>query len=325
MASDPGGGEGSWADDPRKAQSLECGLQHGEESLEMVAVQAGLSAAEERPSADPSAEEPQYRRLFSNVSRPANPPPQRRNAVRIRFTGPEENIPSRLYIGKVLLKEFMKFKASEVDALIHIPSTTNYDVSFKLQYSLDLFWSIYNDTKENKIWEHLRVIQLSRPQVVTATVLFQSEVVALADLELWLNRQCIVESRPTEIYDGEGIWNGGYTVIVQHNGVTSHLPHSYLGSERGICYYPGQPRLCHRCGGRHFAHSCSRTKCSLCGQLGHVKDECTGPVICNLCLGQGHAFRDCPHAEHNKITEEMFTENMEEDQEDVAATTLYTC
>ncbi|XP_040268985.1 zinc finger CCHC domain-containing protein 3-like [Bufo bufo] len=233
--------------------------------------QSGVSKpVEERPSTDPPADRPQFRRLFSNVTRPANPPPLRRNAVRIKYMGPEENLPSRLYIGKVLLKDFMKFKASEVYALIHIPSICISDISFKLQYDLDLFWNIYNDTKEQSIWEHLQVIQLSKPQVVKATILFQSEVVALADLEHWLSRQCLLKSHPRKIYDEEDIWNGGYTVMIQlaqNNGVTRHLPHSfYLGSERGICYYPGQPRLCHRCGGRHLAISCSRIKCSFCGQ-----------------------------------------------------------
>ncbi|XP_044155683.1 zinc finger CCHC domain-containing protein 3-like [Bufo gargarizans] len=251
--------------------SIVSGTQRSGADTGGSAGQSGVSKpVEERPSTDPPADRPQFRRLFSNVTRPANPPPQRRNAVRIKYTGPEEDLPSRLYIGKILLKDFIKFKASEVYTLIHIPSSRIYDISFKLQYDLDLLWNIYNDTKKQSIWEHLQVIQLSKPQVVRATILFQSEVVALADLE-----HCHSE----KIYDEEDIWNGGYTVMIQlaqNKGVTRHLPHSfYLGSERGICYYPGQPRLCHRCGGRHLFINCSRIKCSFCGQFGHSKDDCT--------------------------------------------------
>ncbi|KAM9292229.1 fatty acyl-CoA hydrolase precursor, medium chain-like [Gastrophryne carolinensis] len=101
-----------------------------------------------------------------------------------------------------------------------------YDISFKLPHSLDLFWDIYNRTCDNEIWKNLHVIQLSKPQAVTVTILFQSEVVALADVLHWIGRQCKVLSQPAKIYDEEAFWNGGYTIkvqLTQENGAVAEL------------------------------------------------------------------------------------------------------
>ncbi|OCT95152.1 hypothetical protein XELAEV_18012836mg [Xenopus laevis] len=58
------------------------------------------------------------------------------------------------------------------------------------------------------------------------------------------------------------------------------------GKDRDVCYHPGPPRVCFRCGSnRHFAAKCPVVKCALCGETGN-------PI---------HAHRSCPDAWHNIV------------------------
>uniref|UniRef100_A0A6I8R5W1 CCHC-type domain-containing protein n=1 Tax=Xenopus tropicalis TaxID=8364 RepID=A0A6I8R5W1_XENTR len=119
----------------------------------------------------------------------------------------------------------------------------------------------------------------------------------------WLKRQCQVLSPLKRIYDEEGFWIGGWKVQVRlhsHLHVQKHLPNSlFLGKDRGVCFYVGQPRVCFKCGSnRHLAGKCTVQKCAFCGEVGHPSKDCV-TIRCNLCLKLGHAHRDCPDAWHN--------------------------
>ncbi|OCT87468.1 hypothetical protein XELAEV_18021162mg [Xenopus laevis] len=73
------------------------------------------------------------------------------------------------------------------------------------------------------------------------------------------------------------------------------------GRTGGVCFYPGQPRVCFRCGSnRHFADKRPVVKCTLCGETVHPSKECQ-EIRCNLCLKLGHVHRSCPDAWHNIV------------------------
>ncbi|OCT71843.1 hypothetical protein XELAEV_18034821mg [Xenopus laevis] len=77
-----------------------------------------------------------------------------------------------------------------------------------------------------------------------------------------------------------------------------HLPTSFfIGKDRGVCYYIGQPRLCFKCGARtHLAGKFSMKKCAFCGETGHISKDFINQNRCNLCLKTGHTYRNCPEA-----------------------------
>ena len=74
-------------------------------------------------------------------------------------------------------------------------------------------------------------------------------------------------------------------------------------------FYPGQPKLCHRCGEKgHLSSSCSALICSVCRGQGHMAKDCTQKIRCNLCLRLGHPYSRCPEAWHNmekEVVDEM--------------------
>uniref|UniRef100_A0A1B8XT85 CCHC-type domain-containing protein n=1 Tax=Xenopus tropicalis TaxID=8364 RepID=A0A1B8XT85_XENTR len=91
-----------------------------------------------------------------------------------------------------------------------------------------------------------------------------------------------------------------------HEVTPVHLPNSFfIGKDRGVIFYVGQPRRCFRCGSLgHYAATCTIWKCSKCGEVGHEAASCQ-KVYCNLCREPDHVHDDCLMAWHNAYNEIM--------------------
>eukprot|EP00079_Xenopus_tropicalis_P033092 XP_017946863.1 PREDICTED: uncharacterized protein LOC108645743 [Xenopus tropicalis] len=231
---------------------------------------------------------------------------KRINVVKIKWDGEKEKMPGSRYICKNLIKESMGFTPSDVNAFITV-SDVEFEVSFKLPQGLDRFWSLYQEKGRSPEWEGFRAIPVSKPEVKNVTVIFKNESIPPEDVLVWLKRQCKVLAPLTRLYNEEGFWIVGWKVQVRldvSNNVTKHLPNSFfIGKERGVCFYPGQPKQCFKCGSkRHLANDCTLKVCALCGAQGHVSKECN-KVRCNLCNDLGHTHRECPEAWHNIVRE----------------------
>uniref|UniRef100_A0A6I8T0A4 CCHC-type domain-containing protein n=1 Tax=Xenopus tropicalis TaxID=8364 RepID=A0A6I8T0A4_XENTR len=232
-------------------------------------------------------------------------PGKRRNVVKIKWVQGREGFPGRRYVARRLIKETLGFTPDDVYALVTV-TDTEFDLSFKLPQGLEEFWKGY-ERERGSDWEGFRVTPVSRPDTKTVTIMFKTESVHPDDVLIWLKRQCTVLSPFTPLYDEEGFWVGGWKVQVKLHmnlHVPKHLPNSFfIGKDRGVCFYPGQPRVCFKCGSnRHFAVKCTVVKCALCGETGHPSKECQ-KIRCNLCLKLGHAHSSCPDAWHNMVAE----------------------
>ena len=242
---------------------------------------------------------------------------KRRNVVQLRWIG-EGPPPNRRDVVDRILG--MGFKAEEIFALISPVGSYEYDLSFVKAEGLDVFWERYEQKcKKSPRWAGFSPKVVSRqPLYKNVTILVRNESIPAADLGVWLGRYADVQAPLRKVVDDRGIWTGGWTVLVKLHvtgNVVKHIPSSaFIGRDRIITFYAGQPKLCHRCGEKgHFSSSCTMQKCSLCQGLDHVAKDCNN-IRCNLCNKLGHPYSLCPEALHNQpgLVEELL--RMEEEE-----------
>ncbi|KAG8547605.1 hypothetical protein GDO81_027973 [Engystomops pustulosus] len=231
------------------------------------------------------------------------PGASRRNVVRLRWRG-SDACPPRSRVVELLLK--MNFRASDIFALIHPYGTPEFDVSFVRPEGLELFWSNYELAKNEPAWRDFAVQAVSRQNAVKkVTVLTRNESLSCMDIMTWLSRYGEVVQVPQKNRDEFGIWSGAWTFMMKlkcSGGTVAHIPSSaFLGRDRILIFYQGQPKVCHRCGDpTHFSASCQVQKCALCGGLGHLAASCKD-IRCNLCGELGHPFSRCPRSFANAV------------------------
>uniref|UniRef100_H3AHH8 CCHC-type domain-containing protein n=1 Tax=Latimeria chalumnae TaxID=7897 RepID=H3AHH8_LATCH len=244
---------------------------------------------------------------------------RRKNVVCLHFTG--NIIPTRETVGKDLLMESMQFTSIQVYALIHISGSRDFDVSFRNILFLDAFWAKYEKVKDTLYWEDFEVIKITENATRYITILFRNESVPSSDVSFWLRQRCKMLGALSPIYDSNGFWNGGYKVKVQlktsETGL-QHLPNFInIGRDRGYLFYPGQPKVCNKCGSsRHFGANCAKLYCNKCSKTGHESSNCTNMIVCNPCNKEGHLYINCPRSVNNcHSMDYIFNKTVEEDMD----------
>lgn len=227
--------------------------------------------------------------------------------LRICFQGNESICPTRDFVVGTLILRSIGMEPGDIYAVIQIPGSREFDVSFRSAEKLALFLRVYEvKRQEEDCWDNFVVLGRSRASLKTLFILFRNETVDLEDIVTWLKRHCDVLAVPVKVTDRFGIWTGEYKCEIelrQGEGGVCHLPASFfLGAERGYSWYKGQPKTCFKCGSRtHLSSSCTQDRCFRCGEEGHLSPYCGKGILCNLCGKRGHAFAQCPKAKHNAI------------------------
>ncbi|KAL6056955.1 hypothetical protein STEG23_010815 [Scotinomys teguina] len=242
---------------------------------------------------------------------PAAGPSKGRFLVRICFQGDESACPTRDFVVGALILRSIGMDPDDIYAVIQIPGSREFDVSFRSADKLALFLRVYEEKRElEDCWENFVVLGRSRSSLKTLFILFRNETVDVEDIVTWLKRHCDVLAVPVKVTDRFGIWTGEYKCEIelrQGEGGVRHLPGAFfLGAERGYSWYKGQPKTCFKCGSRtHMSGTCTQDRCFRCGEEGHLSPYCRKVIVCNLCGKRGHAFAQCPKAVHNSVAAQL--------------------
>ncbi|EPY75077.1 zinc finger CCHC domain-containing protein 3 [Camelus ferus] len=228
-----------------------------------------------------------------------------------RGKGDEGACPTRDFVVGALILRSIGMDPSDIYAVIQIPGSREFDVSFRSAEKLALFLRVYEEKREQEdCWENFVVLGRSKSSLKTLFILFRNETVDVEDIVTWLKRHCDVLAVPVKVTDRFGIWTGEYKCEIelrQGEGGVRHLPGAFfLGAERGYSWYKGQPKTCFKCGSRtHMSGSCTQDRCFRCGEEGHLSPYCRKGIVCNLCGKRGHAFAQCPKAVHNSVAAQL--------------------
>ncbi|XP_059109312.1 zinc finger CCHC domain-containing protein 3-like [Peromyscus eremicus] len=273
---------------------------------EVAAAAAAAAAAMASPARPRATKEATAERLLQDEP-PAASPGKGRFLVRICFQGEESACPTRDFVVGALIMRSIGMDPGDIYAVIQIPGSREFHVSFRSEDKLALFLRSYEEKRElDDCWENFVVLGQSKSGLKTLFILFRNETVDVGDIVTWLKRHCDVLALPMKVTDRFGIWTGEYKCEIelrQGEDGLSHLPGSFfLGTERGYSWYKGQPKTCFKCGSRtHMSNTCTQDRCYRCGEEGHKSPYCRKVIMCNLCGKGGHMFAQCPKAAHNSM------------------------
>ncbi|XP_006881475.1 PREDICTED: zinc finger CCHC domain-containing protein 3 [Elephantulus edwardii] len=294
---------GEAADSRKKKGAAEASRK----KTEMAAMAAPAKAGPEEEAAErPHADEPAAAAVGAAAS-----PGKGRFLVRICFQGDESACPTRDFVVGALILRSIGMDPGDIYAVIQIPGSREFDVSFRSAEKLALFLRVYEEKREQEdCWENFVVLGRSKSSLKTLFILFRNETVDVEDIVTWLKRHCDVLAVPVKVTDRFGIWTGEYKCEIelrQGEGGIRHLPGAFfLGAERGYSWYKGQPKTCFKCGSRtHMSGTCTQDRCFRCGEEGHLSPYCRKGIVCNLCGKRGHAFAQCPKAVHNSVAAQL--------------------
>lgn len=224
---------------------------------------------------------------------------KRRNVVQLRWQGEAGRAPGRSAVVDMVLA--LGFKVPDIFAIIHPAGSLEYDISFTTPILMESFISKREVVKSQTAWKPFKMIPLSRQEEVKkVSVLVRNESIPAQDVVTWLGRYGQVMGPPRKDLDSKGVWTGGWTVPVKlkRSGLSvTHIPASgYIGRDRILAFYPGQPKLCYKCSSPlHFSANCKELRCSRCNEVGHLAEGCN-KLQCNLCGAMGHTYSSCPSA-----------------------------
>ena len=232
---------------------------------------------------------------------------RRRNAVRFELQGDLEM--DRLQFSRNILQGELGFQPVQLDYLFALPGKKIFEVVFATYDFFEQCVERYRRKNANDIrFANIYMQPLSERDTKTVTIIMYTEIVTTPDINTWLSFYCDVR-KVEPVKDQDGILTGARRAYVklrrdQASGQLRHLPSTIqLGRERGSVFYPGQPKMCRKCGSLdHLAAACNATYCNKCRKTTHSTRDCSEPMRCNLCGSEGHTFSSCPQSYANKVS-----------------------
>lgn len=131
-------------------------------------------------------------------------------------------------------------------------------------------------------------------------VKMNSAQVPLEDIKRVLEERLILKGELVKTCDSDGVWNKWRKVYGRFKKIRARgeelflKPVIFVGPNKGIVRYAGQPEVCYKCSNMdHKAAECNALVCRNCNGVGHLSKDCPEKKRCNLCGEEDHLYRDC--------------------------------
>uniref|UniRef100_A0A803T2C0 CCHC-type domain-containing protein n=1 Tax=Anolis carolinensis TaxID=28377 RepID=A0A803T2C0_ANOCA len=253
----------------------------------------------QRPYGFPNLiEEEEYLDLFfGQASEVRNP--RLRYVVRFRYLGSDQERGSRSYLSKKLLKDALEASREDVLAIIQLPGSKEIDVCLASEKVYRDFWMNCKTVKNvmPDLLAEYELIPLFRGDTKVLTISFRTTTIPAQDVARWVSKYAVILSGPDKKEDEQGYWTGEYRCVVSFKNEDPEYRHGklpkyfFLGADRGITRYAGQPQACFQCGSYdHQRRLCTSSLCSRCGIRGHHTATCHSSIRCNFCGDLGHTY-----------------------------------
>uniref|UniRef100_A0A8D2LAH5 CCHC-type domain-containing protein n=1 Tax=Varanus komodoensis TaxID=61221 RepID=A0A8D2LAH5_VARKO len=246
--------------------------------------------------------------------------PQKRFVVLFRYVGTDPNRDTRTYLTKTLMREVLKIEKEKVMAVIQLPGSRETDMCLASELAYWNFWAKCKAAQRANpsLLEGFEVAHLFKDDTRILTVIFRTTTIPEEDVARWVSRYAVILNGPYTRIDEEGFWMGEYRCVVsfknqsQDNRQGKIPKYFFLGAERGITRYSGQPSACYHCGSyEHYRRTCTTQLCSRCCGKGHSTLACQRGIRCNLCKEDGHTYCWCPQAYYNQQDAEKLNAHMQ--------------
>ncbi|XP_062993320.1 zinc finger CCHC domain-containing protein 3 [Elgaria multicarinata webbii] len=329
-----GGGRGGVGESVKSKGSMTTGLSYASvagkvgEVLQRAA-RNGAAGWRQRQGVDEQEREDEeglLGRVLEDFPDGVSEDPWRRYVIRFRYLrGNDEGRDTRDYLASELLVRTLGLSPDDVVALIQLPGSQETDVCLASEGAYRRFWAECRVLRRLRpeLLEGFNILPLFRGDTKVLTIAFRTSAIPEGDVALWLSRYANILMGPEKKRDRHGFWTGKYRCVVAfkdvshrglshkagggpstgpesgaHSALDGRLPkYFYLGAERGITRYSGQPPACFQCGSYGLRRrSCMTPLCSRCRVHGHPTAACQQAIRCNLCEELGHTYYWCPMA-----------------------------
>ncbi|XP_053155944.1 uncharacterized protein LOC128346547 [Hemicordylus capensis] len=249
-----------------------------------------------------------YWQAFINTV-PDDHSPRQPFVIRFRYVGDDSLKGTRDYLLKHFITEKMEFPLDTITDIIQEPGSKEIDVCLESQPIYERFWAACKrvDCFHPDLLHGFEIVPLFRGDMKVMTVALRTTAIPAEDIAIWIKRHADLLMGPHKIKDSYGCWTGEYRSVISlrndpETGCVRHLPkYFFIGADRVITTYSGQPPACYQCGGYdHFRKLCISALCVKCGEMGHNTPSCRKNIECNFCLRSGHTYTWCPEAYYNR-------------------------
>lgn len=200
--------------------------------------------------------------------------PRQRFVVRFRYKGLDPHKLTERYLIETIILGALQVPKPDVLAVIRLQGLRETDLCLISEGAYHRVWGRVRATLRRgcELLDDYDLIPQFREQDRVVTITFRAMNVLEKDVGIWLEQHCKVLMPPRkQLHERRGLYKAIIALHRDNRRNFKHLPkYVFLGNDRGVIHYSGQPPACYQCG-RYggISQNCNTPLCEACGKHGH--------------------------------------------------------